>query len=78
MKDKYTADLWFSENGHVAATFSKADYSAYDSCTPTPYFLSESVPMEIVEGLKSDLDRILISLFWSLWSFLNLSKHKTI
>jgi hypothetical protein len=63
MQDKNSPELWYSENGFVETTFFRGDYSAYNTCPPTTYFLSESVPIDILERLKSDLDRIMISPF---------------
>ena len=37
-------EIGYSENGFVEAAFTNADYAAYDTCPPTPYFLSETVP----------------------------------
>ena len=54
-KPSASAQIGYSENGFVQATFTHADYANYESCPPSPYFLSEQVPLDLFEELKSKL-----------------------
>ncbi len=48
---KSSIEVSYSEKGFVEATFTHADYAAYESCSPTPYFLAESAPAPAPEEI---------------------------
>ena len=61
LKYSYSPEVGYSEKGYVETNFTHADYAAYESCPPTPYFLADPLPTEIIKKLETGIFRYLIS-----------------
>ena len=62
---KFTPEIGYAVKGFDETNFSHADYAAYETCSPSPYFLAESAPApeDMLKELESKLMRYFISDF---------------